>query len=149
MSSNLYETDFYAWTLAQAKLLKERDFEHLDIPNLVEEIESLGKQERRELTKRLGVLIGHLLKWDYQPEKRSKSWRVTIQIQRREIGDLLEENSSLKPYLSVAIAKAYPAGLDLVQLETPLDYGDLPQNCPYSLEQLLDPNFPIDLDSVE
>jgi hypothetical protein len=145
MPANLYETDFYAWTLEQSKLLKEGDFKHLDIINLVEEIESLGKQQRQELRNRLGVLIGHLLKWDYQPEKRSKSWRVTIQIQRREISDLLEENPSLKPYLSEAIAKGYQAALDLVRLETPLDYEDLPKNCPYTPEQLFDPNFPTDL----
>ena len=146
--NSLYETDFYAWTLEQSKLLKEGNFKHLDIPNLVEEIESLGKQQRQELRNRLGLLIGHLLKWDYQPEKRTKSWRVTIQIQRREINDLLEENPSLKPYLSEAIAKAYQAGLDLARLETPLDYEDLPKNCPYALEQLLDPNFPTDLNPV-
>ncbi len=149
MPSNLYETDFYAWTLEQSKLLKEGNFKHLDIVNLVEEIESLGKQQRQELRNRLGVLIGHLLKWDYQPEKRGKSWRVTIQIQRREISDLLEENPSLKLDMSEAIAKAHQAGLDLVCLETPLDYGDLPQNCPYSLAQLLDSNFSIDLNPAQ
>ena len=145
MSSNLYETDFYAWTLAQAKLLKERDFEHLDIPNLVEEIESLGRQERRELESRLGILIGHLLKWDYQPEKRGKSWRATIREQRREILQLLKENPSLKPYLEEAIAHAHESGLDLVVKETPLDYQDLPPNCPYTSEQLFDSNFPANL----
>ena len=71
MPPNLYETDFYAWTLEQSKLLKQGNFKHLAITNLVEEIESLGKQERRELESRLGILIGHLLKWQYQPEKRS------------------------------------------------------------------------------
>ena len=64
----LYETDFYAWTLEQSQLLKKGDFSHLDIANLVEEIESLGKQQRQELWHRLGILIGHCLKWDYQPE---------------------------------------------------------------------------------
>ena len=149
MPSNLYATDFYAWTLEQSKLLKEGNFKHLDIVNLVKEIESLGKQQRQELRSRLGVLMGHLLKWDYQPEKRGKSWRVTIQIQRREISDLLEENPSLKLDMSEAIAKAHQAGLDLVCLETPLDYEDLPQNCPYSLAQLLDSNFPIDLNPAQ
>lgn len=145
MPSNLYETDFYAWTLEQSTLLKEGDFKHLDITNLVEEIESLGKQQRQELRNRLGVLIGHLLKWDYQPEKRSKSWRVTIREQRREISRLLEENPSLKPYLHEAIAHAHESGIDLVVKETPLDYKDLPENCPYALEQLFDPGFPTDL----
>ncbi|MBF1999401.1 MAG: DUF29 domain-containing protein [Synechococcales cyanobacterium M58_A2018_015] len=145
MPSNLYETDFYAWTLEQSKLLKEGDFKHLDIPNLVEEIESLGKQERRELESRLGVLIGHLLKWDYQPDKRTKSWRATIREQRRAAQKLIAQNPSLMPYLAEAIADAYEAGKDLVVKETPLDYGDLPENCPYTSEQLVDPNFPNDL----
>jgi hypothetical protein len=145
MRSNLYETDFYAWTLEQSKLLNEGDFKHLDITNLVEEIESLGKQQRQELRNRLGILIGHLLKWDYQPEKRSKSWRVTIREQRREISQLLKENPSLKPYLAEAIAHAQESGIDLVVRETPLDYEDLPENCPYTLEQLFNPSFPTDL----
>ena len=148
MPSNLYETDFYAWTLEQSKFLKEGDFKHLDITNLVEEIESLGKQQRQELRNRLGVLIGHLLKWDYQPDKRSKSWRVTIQIQRREIEDLLEDNPSLKPYLPEAIAKGYKAGLDLVVLETPLDYPDLPEACIYTVDRIFDPEFPVGINEV-
>lgn len=145
MASNLYETDFYAWTLEQSKLLREGDFKHLDIPNLVEEIESLGKQERRELESRLGILIGHLLKWDYQPDKRSKSWRATIREQRRAAQKLIAQNPSLKPYLTEAIADAYESGLDLAVKETPLDYSDLPEDCPYTSEQLFDPNFPNDL----
>ena len=145
MPSNLYETDFYAWTLEQSKLLKVGDFKHLDITQLVEEIESLGKQQRQELRNRLGVLIGHLLKWDYQPSKRSKSWRVTIREQRREILQLLKENPSLKPYLMEAIALAHESGLDLVVKETLLDYEDLPENCPYTSDQLFDPDFPADL----
>jgi hypothetical protein len=142
LSNNLYEMDFYAWTLEQSKLLKEGNFEYLDITHLVEEIESLGRQERRELESRLGVLIGHLLKWDYQPEKRSKSWRATIREQRRSAQKLLLQNPSLKPYLLEIIADAYESGKNLVIGETPLDDSDLPENCPYTFEQLFDPNFP-------
>jgi hypothetical protein len=143
MSSNLYETDFYAWTLEQSKLLQVGDFKELDIINLVEEIESLGKQQRQELRNRLAVLIGHLLKWDYQPERRSKSWRVTIREQRRDIIYLLQENPSLKPYLEEAIIYAHESGLDLVVRETPLDYLDLPKDPIYTIEQLLNPDFPV------
>jgi Domain of unknown function DUF29 len=146
MQSNLYEADFYAWTLEQAKLLKDGDFKHLDIVNLVEEVESLGKQQRQELRNRLGVLIEHLLKWEYQPDKRSKSWRVTIREQRREILRLLQENPSLKPYLEEAIIFAYESGLDLVVRETPLDYPDLPAAPIYTVEQLFNPDFPNGLD---
>lgn len=148
MQSNLYEADFYAWTLEQSKLLQNGDLQKLDIINLVEEIESLGKQQRQELRNRLGILIGHLLKWDYQPEKRSKSWRVTIRSQRREIETILTENPSIKPYLTEAIAKGYKAGLDLVALETPLDYQDLPEDPIYTIQQLLDPDFPHGINEV-
>jgi len=148
MPSNLYETDFYAWTVEQSKLLKNGDLQKLDIINLVEEVESLGKQQRQELRHRLGILIGHILKWEYQPEKRSKSWRVTIRSQRREIEILLLDNPSLKSYLLEAIARAYNAGLDLVVLETPLDYQDLPEECIYTIEQLFNPDFPSGLNQV-
>ena len=147
MRSNLYETDFYTWTLEQTELLKNSDFERLDIVNLVEEIESLGKQQRQELRNRLGVLIGHILKWNYQLERRSKSWRATIRAQQREVLQLLQENLSLKPYLEEAIAFAYESGLDLVVRETPLDYSDLPENCAYTPEQLFDPEFPSGINS--
>jgi len=146
MESSLYERDFYAWTLEQCQLLKVGDFERLDIVNLVEEIESLGKQQRRELEHRLGILVGHLLKWDYQPEKRRKSWRAMINIQRREMMDGLEDNPSLKAYLGEAMIEAHESGLDLVVKETPLNYRDLPAAPIYTLEQLLDPNFPDVLD---
>jgi hypothetical protein len=89
MQSNLYETDFYAWTFEQSKLLKEGNFKHLDIINLVEEIESLGKQQRQELENRLAILLGHLLKWDYQPDGRSKSWKAPIREQRRAVQKLI------------------------------------------------------------
>lgn len=140
-TSTLYEKDFYAWTQEQAKLLLEGAWEHLDVANLVEEIESLGKQQRQELRNRLGVLLGHLLKWEFQPSKRSKSWFVTLREQRREIRDLLQESPSLKPYLPEALQKAYQSGIDLVVRETPLSDRDLPSECPYTLEQVLDGAF--------
>jgi len=142
MQSNLYETDFYAWTVEQSKLLQVGDFKGLDIVNLVEEIESLGKQQRQELENRLAILLGHLLKWDYQPERRSKSWKATIREQRRAIQRLMQANPSLKPYLEEAITYAYQSGVDLVVRETPLDDQDLPADCQYTPEQLFDPNFP-------
>jgi hypothetical protein len=142
MATKLYDTDFYAWTLQQSSLLKSGKLEQLDIENLVEEIESLGKQQRQELRNRLGILIGHLLKWQYQPKKRSKSWMATIIEQRKAVSELLQENPSLKPYLPEAITSAFVSGLALVVRETPLNYKELPVECPFSIEQILDPNFP-------
>ena len=145
MLTNLYETDFYAWTLEQSQLLQQGKWQALDIENLVEEIESLGKQQRQELRNFLGVVIGHLLKWDYQSEHRSKSWKATIREQRKEVLRLLKDNPSLQPYLQEAIADAHEAGLAIVVRETPLDYKDLPSECPYSVEQILDLSFPVGL----
>ncbi|MGB8702334.1 MAG: DUF29 domain-containing protein [Thermosynechococcaceae cyanobacterium] len=140
-TSHLYEADFYAWTQEQATLLREGAWEHLDQDNLIEEIESLGKQQRQELKNRLGVLLGHLLKWEFQAQMRSKSWFATLREQRREIQDLLEDSPSLQPYLPEALLKAYPAGLDLAVRETHLNYKDFPTLCPYSLQQVLDTTF--------
>ncbi len=131
-TTTLYDQDFYAWTQHQVELLRSGQLGKLDIENLVEEIESLGKQQRQELRNRLGVLLGHLLKWHYQPEARSKSWFYTIQEQRQEIQRHLKENPSLKPYLSEAIEIGYQKGLNLVGQETPLDPKHLPQVCPFS-----------------
>ena len=142
---DLYETDFYAWTVKQSQSLKDSDFKNLDLINLAEEIESLGKQQRQELRNRLGILIGHLLKWDYQPERRGKSWKATIREQRRRIVEHLTDNPSLKPYLSTAIALAYQDAIDLVVRETPLDDDDLAQICPYEIEQIFDSVFPFEL----
>ena len=137
-TTTLYDQDFYAWTQRQVELLRSGRLEELDIENLVEEIESLGRQERQELRNRLGILLGHLLKWHYQPEARSKSWAATIQEQRRRIQRHLKENPSLKSYLREAIDIGYEDGLDLVNRETPLDPKDLPQSCPFSETEIFE-----------
>lgn len=136
-----YEQDFYAWTQEQAQLLRLGKLEGLDLENLAEEIESLGKQQKQELRNRFGVLIGHLLKWEYQPSLRGKSWRITIDLQREEILELVSENPSLKPYLEEAIAKSYKQAIALVVKETPLDKNDLPSECPYTFVQVFNQDF--------
>lgn len=140
-AAELYEEDFYAWTQEQAKLLQAGMWGALDIPNLVEEIESLGKQVRRELRNRLKILLGHLLKWEVQTSYRSKSWTATIREQRREILLLLSENPSLKPYLSEAVLIAYENAINLAIRETGLDESSFPIQCAYTVEQILDQTF--------
>ena len=137
-TTTLYDQDFYAWTQQQVDLLKTGQWKQVDIENLIEEIESLGKQQRQELRNRLGVLLGHLLKWRYQPEGRSKSWRATIREQRREIQRHLKENPSLKPYLAEAIEIGYEGGLDLLDRETSVDLKQVPQACPFSQVEIFD-----------
>ena len=138
---SLYELDFYAWTQNQTAILLRGDWRRLDVAYLVEELESLGKQQRQELINRLGVLLGHLLKWQFQPEARSKSWFATLREQRRRISRLLQQNPSLQAYLRETITEAFPDAIDLVVQETPLRYKDLPSDCPYLLEQILDARF--------
>ncbi|HEY9607423.1 MAG TPA: DUF29 domain-containing protein [Allocoleopsis sp.] len=138
---SLYETDFYAWIQEQAKLLKNREWNQLDLPNLIEEIESLGKQQRAELRNHLKVLIGHLLKWEYQPERRSRSWLMTIRVQRRDTQELLAENPSLKPYLEEALQKIYESGRDFAVGETNLPLKTFPENCPYTLDEIFRDGF--------
>lgn len=141
MASQLYETDFYAWTLEQVKLLKQGQLNQLDVLNLIEEIESLGKREKQELRNRLGILIGHILKWQYQSDKRSNSWKATIREQRRRIKEHLEDNPSLKSYLSEAVFLAYQDGVDLAIQETNLPDKTFPTENPYSISQILDSDF--------
>ncbi|PSR15324.1 DUF29 domain-containing protein [filamentous cyanobacterium CCP3] len=137
----LYDTDFYAWTVEQANLLGHRHWEKLDLPNLIEEIESLGRQQRQELRNRLSILLGHLLKWQYESSRRSRSWLATLRIQRRDALRLLQENPSLKPALDEILADAYANGRDLAIAETDLPEQTFPPQCLYSLSQILDEAF--------
>jgi hypothetical protein len=145
-TTTLYDQDFYAWTAQQAELLRSGRLDALDIENLVEEIESLGRQERQELRNRLGVLLGHLLKWQYQPEARSRSWTGTIREQRQEIKRHLKENPSLKPYLTEAIEIGYQKGLALLERETLVDLSQVPSICPFSEAQVFDE--PVELEEL-
>jgi Domain of unknown function DUF29 len=141
VQADLYETDFHAWALAQGQALRDRRWDDLDVENLIEEIEALARQQRQELRNRLAVLLGHLLKWEFQVLQRSNSWRATIRIQRREIVLLLKENPSLKPDRDEALGLAYPNGRDLAMAETDLPERTFPVDCPYGWDELVDEDF--------
>jgi len=133
-----YDTDFYAWAEEQATLLRSGRFSQLDIAHVAEEIEDLGKRERRALESRLGVLLGHLLKWRFQADyPNRKSWRATINAQRRSIAKLLDDNPSLRPQLHELLPSAYADAVDLAVAETPLDYDAFPQQCPWTIDEIL------------
>ncbi len=134
---NLYQQDFFAWTKQQINYLQNQQWNQLDLAHLIEEIETLGKQQRQELRNRLSILIGHLLKWEYQPQKRSHSWLATVRVQRIDIQELIDDNHSLKPYLEEALTQAYIKGLLLAVSETNLPDRTFPKNCPYSLTEIL------------
>src|ERR1700683_3000449 len=105
--SALYDQDFYAWSNQQAALLRAGKLGQADIEHIAEEIESMGRTEKRELISRLTVLLLHLLNWRYQPEKRGASWEASIRVQRNRLADHLEDNPSLKPLLPQALLSAY------------------------------------------
>lgn len=102
-----YDQDFYSWTQEQAELLKKGRFSELDIDNLIKEVESMGKSEKRELESRLTILLLHLLKWKYQEVRRGRSWQLSIDEQRIQFEEILNENLGLKPKLDEIVKKAY------------------------------------------
>lgn len=136
-----YEEDFYGWAMTNAALLKKGKFSEADMENIIEEIESMGRSEKSQLTNRLSVLIAHLLKWEFQPDFRGRSWHGTIREQRKQAQILLKENPSLKGKLSEILTNAYDLAISHIEKETPISLKILPTNCPYTLEQCLDSNF--------
>ena len=141
MSANLHDFDFYAWTQQQAGLIREGRLVDLDYDHLLEEIDGMGASERGQLQNRLKVLICHLLKWQYQPAYRSRSWDATIEEQRLSLADLIDDNPSLKHVLPDALIKAYLKGVLLAVKETNLPKNTFPSECPYSVAQLFDMGF--------
>jgi hypothetical protein len=140
-TTSLYEQDIHAWTRQTAELLRQRRFQELDIEHLVEELETMGRRDRQELISRLKILLGHLLKWQYQPAHRSNSWRDSILEQRLRIGDLLQDAPSLKPFLAEAATLAYGDGVRLASKETGLSPAQFPDAMPYALDTLLDDDW--------
>jgi hypothetical protein len=137
----LYEQDFFRWIQVTAAALRSGNFSQLDIDNLVEEVESLGRRDRRELQSRLTVLLMHLLKWQFQPEMRSRSWRGTLLEQRIRLRKLLQESPSLRSFLADAISECYEDAKLKACAETGLDSSIFPQALPYKLEGALDVDF--------
>lgn len=136
-----YEKDFYAWTVHNAELIRHGKLSDVDLENVAEEIESMGRSDKRELVNRLAVLIAHLLKWQFQSKKRCVSWEITIRNQRIDITDLLEESPSLKHELNQKITMAYEKAILNAMEETKLSEKTFPKKCPFTLDQCLDSKF--------
>jgi len=136
--ASLYDTDIVAWAKEQAQLLRARQLEQLDIEHIAEEIEDVGKSEQRELASRMAVLLAHLIKWQYQPQRRGKSWEVTIRTQRNAIERRLRRTPSLVGSLHDPDwwADAWDDALDAATREAGVD--DLPQTCPWEVVDVLD-----------
>jgi hypothetical protein len=136
--SELYHRDYHAWLDRHAQLLREGRFGEVDQQHLVEELESMGRRERNEIVSRLNILIAHLLKWQYQPERRTHSWRGSIVEQRVQVRRELRLSPSLKPFLASAIVEAYPDAVHIAVQETELNEPIFPKECPYTDQMLLD-----------
>jgi hypothetical protein len=139
--SHLHEHDFYAWANEQAALLRTGRLSDADILHIAEEIESMGKAEKRELVSRLTVLLLHLLTWQVQPARRGASGRVSIQNARDDIADHLADNPSLKPQLDAAITAAWRRARRQAAAATRLDEEQLPATCPWDHDQLANEDF--------
>jgi Domain of unknown function DUF29 len=139
--SPLYERDFYAWANEQASLLRLGKLGEADIEHIAEEVESLGRTEKRELVSSLTVLLPHLLKWQYQPVLRGQSWRATIRLQRRELTLHLGDNPSLRVVLPEAIERAYGNAVIAAEAETGLPESSFPAACPWSVEEMMAEDF--------
>ena len=140
-ASELYATDFYVWTQEQARLLRERRWPDLDLQNLAEEVESMGRSDKRQIESRMRVLIAHLLKWKFQPGGRGNSWIGTIFEQRTAIAGLIEESPSLREFLRDTVFKTYTAGRLRAASETGIAFGLFPEECPFTPDQVLDLEF--------
>lgn len=136
-----YDQDFYTWTVYNAELIRQGRLSEVDLENVAEEIESMGKSEKRELINRLAILMTHLLKWKFQANKRSQSWKYTIKAQRMEILRLLKQSPSLKYQVEASVSDAYEQSIVNAAGETSLDENVFPKACPFSLEQCLDHSF--------
>jgi len=135
------DKDFYAWSLEQAALLRERRIAEADLDLIAEEIESMGKTEKRELVSRLTVLLLHLLKWRFQPKGRGKPWRLSIANARDEIADLIADNPSLKSMLDDVTAQAYRYARRKTAIETHLGDERFPDQCPWTFAEAIDESF--------
>jgi hypothetical protein len=136
-----YETDYAQWCAEQGALLRSGRVDAVDRENLAEEIESLGRSDKREIRSRLKELLLHLLKWHFQPGKRKGGWRASIVEQRDELKQLLEESPSLRDLPSLALARSYRVARAKAADETGLAEAKFPDDCPYSVDDILDDDF--------
>jgi hypothetical protein len=137
----LYERDFYLWLEQQAALLREGRVDQLDVANLLEEIEAMGRKDKKAVKNNLIVLLTHLLEHEFQPEQRSSSWRGSIVEHRQRLRDDLDESPSLRPHAADVFARAYADARERASAETGLPLRAFPKSSPYTLEQTLDPKF--------
>jgi hypothetical protein len=138
---SLYERDFYLWIEQQAALLREKRLDELDVANLLEEIEWMGRKDKKSIKSNLVIVLLHLLKHEFQPKRRSRSWLDSILEHRQRLRDDLEESPSLRGHLEAVLPDAYADARARAITQTGMSDGPFPRTSPYTLEQALDPEF--------
>ena len=136
-----YDSDFHLWSQNQAAAIRDGRFAEIDLENVAEEIESLGRSDKREIKSRLEILLIHLLKWQFQPEKRKSGWNSSIVTARLGVADLIDESPSLKNFPAEKLASAYFAARLKAASETRLSVKRFPVECPYSIAEIMDFDF--------
>ena len=136
-----YDRDFYSWLMEQARHLRAARWDALDRENLAEEIESFGREQFNRLESALRTLMLHMLKWDHQPGRRSRSWWASISEQRLRLDDVLADNPGLRPRIDEAITRAYRRARLRAIKETDLERERFPETCPYSWQEIVSRDF--------
>jgi hypothetical protein len=137
----LYETDFYAWAMKTAELIRQGRVHEIDWGQVAEELEDMGRSERREMAARLEKLSAHLLKWALQPKRRSTSWRRTMNEQRAELERLFEDNPSLRQLAPATLEKEYRRAVREASDETGLPPDAFPSRRPFNLDEALSEDY--------
>ncbi|CAN1211534.1 DUF29 domain-containing protein [Tumidithrix helvetica PCC 7403] len=141
LQSSLYDLDYVRWIENTVEKLRNQNYTHVDWENLIEEVADMGKSERRSLKSNAIVLLVHLLKWQFQPLKRTGSWERSIIEHRRRIGESLQDSPSLKPYLAEIFMECYQEAVLQAKAETGLASESFPSQCPYELQQIMERGF--------
>jgi hypothetical protein len=136
-ATDLYEKDYYAWANETAQAIRSGAFNRIDTESLADEVADMARKEKRSLESRLEVLIAHLLKWDHQQGKRTRSWAASIAIQRRRTMKLLKDSPSLSPWLSGNLQDIYEGAVQLAVKDTNMREDCFPSVCPYTLDEIL------------
>lgn len=142
-----YGEDFHAWSADQAARLRRSRPSSIDWENIAEEIESLGKRDRRKVASDLNKILEHLIKWRYQPEKRKAGWRSSIREHRDRIERIIADSPSLSALPGEALSEEYRKARDAALDDTGLSVDRIPRRCPFSIEQVLDPAYWPEADS--
>ena len=137
----LYDQDYCLWLETMAKLLQKRQLNEINFEDLIEELEGMSKREKEALFSNLQVVLMHLLKYRYQPSKRSNSWRSSIREHRKRVKRAFRNSPSLNPYFTEIFAECYQDARELAADETGLPIETFPEQCPFTKEEILNTDY--------